>query len=70
MKLFQNILISIALLTQLIFAIEIAENKVDRGSITLNLGDIIIYTGATWSIIDNAYTNFVGKLDVRADAGL
>lgn len=70
MKLFQNIIVSLALFTQLIFAIEIAENKVDRGTITLNLGDIIIYTGATWSIIDNAYTNFVGKLDVRADAGL
>ena len=70
MQLFQNILVSIALLTQVVFAIEITENKVDRGTVTLNLGDITIYPGASWSIIDNAYTNFVGKLDVRDGAGL
>ncbi|KHC28212.1 hypothetical protein MGQ_05707, partial [Candida albicans P76067] len=70
MQLFQNILVSIALLTQIVFAIEITENKVDRGTVTLNLGDITIYPGAFWSIIDNAYTNFVGKLDVRDGAGL
>lgn len=70
MQLFQNIFVSIALLTQIVFAIEITENKVDRGTVTLNLGDITIYPGASWSIIDNAYTNFVGKLDVRDGAGL
>ncbi|KHC46443.1 hypothetical protein MGC_05695, partial [Candida albicans P37039] len=70
MQLFQNIIVSIALLTQIVFAIEITENKVDRGTVTLNLGDITIYPGASWSIIDNAYTNFVGKLDVRDGAGL
>ena len=70
MQLFQNILVSIALLTQVVFAIEITENKVDRGTVTLNLGDITIYPGVSWSIIDNAYTNFVGKLDVRDGAGL
>lgn len=70
MQLFLNIIVSLALLTQLVFALEITENKIDRGTVTLNLGDITIYPGASWSIIDNAYTNFVGKLDVRAGAGL
>ncbi|KGR03355.1 hypothetical protein MG3_05763, partial [Candida albicans P78048] len=70
MQLFQNIFVSIALLTQIVFAIEITENKVDRGTVTLNLSDITIYPGASWSIIDNAYTSFVGKLDVRDGAGL
>ena len=42
MQLFQNIFVSIALLTQIVFAIEITENKVDRGTVTLNLSDITL----------------------------
>ena len=37
------------------FAIDITENKVDRGSVTLSFGEIIIHPGASWSIIDNAF---------------
>lgn len=70
MKLLQNILIIFALLTNFVFAIDITENRVDRGFVTLSFGEIIIHPSASWSIIDNSFSNFIGKLDVKSKAGL
>lgn len=70
MKFLQKFIITVALLTNIVFAIDITENKVDRGSVTLSFGEIIIHPGASWSIIDNAFSNFIGKLDVKAKSAL
>lgn len=70
MKFLQKFIITVALLTNIVFAIDITENKVDRGSVTLSFGEIIIHPGASWSIIDNAFSNFIGKLDVKAKGAL
>ncbi|EMG47096.1 hypothetical protein G210_2629, partial [Candida maltosa Xu316] len=51
-------------------ALDVTENRVDRGVISLNFGDITIHSGASWSIINNAISTFVGSLDVHSDAAL
>ncbi|EMG49386.1 hypothetical protein G210_5853, partial [Candida maltosa Xu316] len=52
------------------FALEISTNTVDRGTISLNVGDVTVDSGASWSIINNAVSAFVGSLDVQSNAGL
>ncbi|KAI5970592.1 hypothetical protein CANMA_000333, partial [Candida margitis] len=50
--------------------LDITENTVDRGTISLNVGNINIHSGAYWSIIDNAISAFVSSLNVQSGAGL
>ncbi|KAI5968159.1 hypothetical protein KGF57_000242 [Candida theae] len=44
--------------------------RLDRGSLSLNVGDITVHSGAYWSIINNAITAFVSSLTVQPNAGL
>lgn len=50
-------------------AIEVYDHRVDRGVFDIQFGDIKIYPGATWSLIDRAISAFVGELQVERDAG-
>ncbi|CAL1205630.1 unnamed protein product [Candida parapsilosis] len=50
--------------------LNIATNTIDRGAISLNVGDITINSGAYWSIINNAISAFVSNLEVAPEAGL
>ncbi|EMG48043.1 hypothetical protein G210_1465, partial [Candida maltosa Xu316] len=66
---FKKVIITSWLLLNTALALEISSNTVDRGTIALNVGDITIDSGASWSIINNAVSTLVGSLDVQPDAG-
>ena len=53
-----------------VLGLNIATNTIDRGAISLNVGDITINSGAYWSIINNAISAFVSNLEVAPEAGL
>ncbi|KAI3403118.2 hypothetical protein KGF56_004007 [Candida oxycetoniae] len=53
-----------------ILGLEITTNTIDRNTISLNVGDITIHSGAYWSIIDNAVAAFVSSITVETNAGL
>ncbi|EMG47609.1 hypothetical protein G210_1984, partial [Candida maltosa Xu316] len=67
---FKKVILTSWLLISTVFALDVTSNRVDRGSISLNLGSITIHSGASWSIINNAVSAFVGSLDVQSGAGL
>ena len=50
-------------------ALEITEDRIDRGAFDINLGDIRVHSGASWSFVDRAISAFVGELHVEHDAG-
>ncbi|KAI5954702.1 hypothetical protein KGF57_003917, partial [Candida theae] len=50
--------------------LDVTTNRVDRGIISLDVGDITIHSGAYWSIINNAVSAFVSSLNVQSNAGL
>ncbi|EMG47705.1 hypothetical protein G210_1877, partial [Candida maltosa Xu316] len=70
MLLLRKFFIPLFFLITSVFAYEVTENTIDRGAISLNVGDITIKSGAYWSIINNAISAFVGKLDVQENGGL
>ncbi|EMG47709.1 hypothetical protein G210_1869, partial [Candida maltosa Xu316] len=70
MLLLRKILIPLFFIINSVFTLEVTENTVDRGTISLNVGDVTIKPGAYWAIINNAVSAFVGKLDVQQGAGL
>ncbi|ABN65247.2 hypothetical protein PICST_43205, partial [Scheffersomyces stipitis CBS 6054] len=51
-------------------AVTITQDTIDRGAISLGLGDTIIEDGVYWSIIDNVITAFAGNVDVGTGSGL
>ena len=58
------------LLLNSVLALVITQNRVDRGTLDLSVGDITINSGASWSIINNAISTLVGSLTVQPNAGL
>ncbi|KAK6459805.1 Hyphally-regulated cell wall protein, partial [Scheffersomyces xylosifermentans] len=67
--LLSNLLTRALLLGATALALEVTSNRVDRGFLTLSIGDITIDSGAYWSIVDNALSVLTGNLDVESGAG-
>ena len=44
-------------------AADVTENTIDRGTISLGLGQTHIYPGVYWSIINNAVSSFTGSFN-------
>ncbi|MCP8719464.1 MAG: hypothetical protein M5F18_09250, partial [Asgard group archaeon] len=69
MLLLRSILLTLVFLFNYALSKDITVDTVDRGSISLSVGDINIHTGASWSIINNAVSALAGSLNVESDAG-
>ncbi|KGU23821.1 hypothetical protein MG7_04014, partial [Candida albicans P34048] len=70
MHLFKRIALTLWLIISSTLAVVITEDRVDRGSISVNLGEVTVNSGASWSIINNAVTAFAGKINVQSGGGL
>ncbi|CAL1210712.1 unnamed protein product [Candida parapsilosis] len=64
MQMFDKALLLAWLLISTVCSLEITKNRIDRGSINLGNEDITIRSGAFWSIINNAGTNFNSNINV------
>ena len=69
MIIFRKSFFTFWLLLNSVLALVITQNRVDRGTLDLSVGDITINSGA-WSIINNAISTLVGSLTVQPNAGL
>ncbi|KAK6891652.1 Cell wall protein RBR3, partial [Candida tropicalis] len=69
MTLIRNFLVTFWFLIQCIWAIDITSDRIDRGTLQLELSDITIHSGASWSIINNGRSILRGDLTVESDAG-
>ena len=70
MHLFKRIALTLWLIISSTLAVVITEDRVDRGTISVNLGEVTVNLGASWSIINNAVTAFAGKINVQSGGGL
>ncbi|KHC79858.1 hypothetical protein I503_05324, partial [Candida albicans SC5314] len=70
MIIFRKSFFTFWLLLNSVLALVITQNRVDRGTLDLSVGDITINSGASWSIINNAISTLVGSLTVQPNAGL
>ncbi|EAZ63217.2 hyphally regulated cell wall protein, partial [Scheffersomyces stipitis CBS 6054] len=68
--LFRKYILAVLTLITSVMARTITTNTIDRGAISLGLGDTIIEDGVYWSIIDNLATAFAGNVDVGSGSGL
>ncbi|EMG49332.1 putative Hyr1-like cell wall protein, partial [Candida maltosa Xu316] len=66
---FQNIFVAFCLLVNLVFAIDITENRIDRDVLLAKVGDTTIHPGAYWALLNTASTSIVGDLQVKSNAG-
>ncbi|KAG5422141.1 hypothetical protein I9W82_001235 [Candida metapsilosis] len=70
MFIYSKLYLLACVLVGVVSGLDITSNRVDQNSVNLNVGDITIHSGASWSIINNAVTAFVSSLDVQSNAGL
>ncbi|ODV78231.1 uncharacterized protein CANTADRAFT_84623, partial [Suhomyces tanzawaensis NRRL Y-17324] len=63
-----NILPALMLLA-IVYAVTITEDTIERGTINLDVGDLVVAPGVYYSIINNALTTIVGSLNVGAGSG-
>nr|QCW05814.1 Iff01 [Candida metapsilosis] len=70
MFIYSKLYLLACVLVGVVLGLDITSNRVDQNSVNLNVGDITIHSGASWSIINNAVTAFVSSLDVQSNAGL
>ncbi|KAG5419887.1 hypothetical protein I9W82_001767 [Candida metapsilosis] len=66
---FKSFILPLLVLLQIVAALEIAKPTVVKGPIDLSVGDIHIKDGASYSVVNNGFSNIVGGLTVDQDAG-
>lgn len=65
---FLKVIVFIICLLPIFLALEIKENKIDRGKLNFDMQDITIKSGVFWSIVDNSISTFLGSLTVEPHA--
>lgn len=65
---FLKVIVFIICLLPIFLALEIKENKIDRGKSNFDMQDITIKSGVFWSIVDNSISTFLGSLTVEPHA--